>query len=296
MFDEIYPLLVAFTFALSSVMIKRLQKYASPLFLNFLRTLVGGVIFPLQLLMMGNFRSLWQLSALAVWYLTLSVIFNVVVGDSLYFAAQNRIGVNIATPIVNIYPLFAIIMAVLFLGETVTWIFVGGSLIIITGIIILSISGKNDTQIATDHKLFGFTFATLSMLSYALGVVVLTVASLGLDPVVANTVRLPVGTILLGGAFLLPNTTIVPESNKQSMKSMYFLLMIVAAGVLGTYLSSLFYVISTQKLGASRSAVLTSLGPLFALPLAVVWLKEKITWQIVFGTILTLIGLWLVLS
>ena len=67
------------------------------------------------------------------------------------------------------------------------------------------------------------------------------------------------------------------------------------AGILGTYLSSLFYVISVQKLGAGKTAILASIGPLFALPFAFFWLKEKINRQTIAGTILSIIGLVIIL-
>ena len=75
-----------------------------------------------------------------------------------------------------------------------------------------------------------------------------------------------------------------------------FATIMLLSGILGTYLSSLFLVISTQKLGAGMTSVLTSLGPLFALPLAYFWLKEQVTRLTIVGTVLTVIGLVIVLS
>ncbi|MCY3410089.1 MAG: EamA family transporter [Candidatus Heimdallarchaeota archaeon] len=73
-------------------------------------------------------------------------------------------------------------------------------------------------------------------------------------------------------------------------------MMIIIAGVLGTYLSSYYLVRSTQELGAGLTGILTATGPLFALPVAFIWLKEKMTWKIIAGSLLTIIGLLVVLS
>ena len=59
---------------------------------------------------------------------------------------------------------------------------------------------------------------------------------------------------------------------------------LAAAGVLGIGIGSLFYVFAVQEAGAGRTAVLTSTQPLFALPLAVLFLREKITPKVVLGT------------
>ena len=137
------------------------------------------------------------------------------------------------------------------------------------------------------------------MLSYTLAIITLTVGAEGLDPVVANTVRLPVGTLLLFALLYIQmkrgNKRKAIEFDEDRPKTRFIILLLIA-GILGTYLSSLFYVLSTQKLGAGKSAVLTSVGPLFALPLSYFWLKENVTRYTVIGTILTLIGLWIVLS
>ena len=121
----------------------------------------------------------------------------------------------------------------------------------------------------------------------------------GLDPVLANSVRLPVATIFLFIILIIQmkrtnkKKAIIFDENRPKTR---FIILLLVAGILGTYLSSLFYVLSTQKLGAGKSAVLTSVGPLFALPLSYFWLKENVTKFTVAGTLTTLIGLWIVLS
>ena len=70
--------------------------------------------------------------------------------------------------------------------------------------------------------------------------------------------------------------------------------MVAVAGFFGMGLASLFYVASIKLVGATIGAVIGSTSPLFALPFSVLYLKEKITWRGVLGTIATIIGIWLV--
>jgi drug/metabolite transporter (DMT)-like permease len=264
--------------------------------------MIGAIIFLVIAIFTGLLPEIRFLDWYTIVVLLISVVTSVVIGDTLFFQSQNHVGVKIATPIINLYPIFSILIAILFLDEEFKWQFIFGSIITIVGIVVLT---SGDNELEEDSADFernytkGIIYAFLSMLSYTLAIVSLTVGSEGLDPVVANTVRLPVGTILLFFLLLIQmkrtnkRKAINFDENRPKTRFIVFLLI---AGILGTYLSSLFYVISTQKLGAGKSAVLTSVGPLFALPLSYFWLKENVTKFTVAGTLLTLIGLWIVLS
>jgi len=47
--------------------------------------------------------------------------------------------------------------------------------------------------------------------------------------------------------------------------------------------------------GAAVTSVVAASAPLFALPLAIFYLKEKITPLILLGTLFTVLGIWLVI-
>ena len=286
MYEFVYPLLAAATFAISSVIMKHLSPYGSALRLNFFRTSVGAILFLIHATVAGILGDLLKLSIWTVIFLVFSVVFNVVLGDSSYFASQEIVGVKIATPIVNLYPLLTIILAFIFLEEEVTLKFLGGTVTIILGVILLSQKEEGEHN---ERRLKGFIYAFSSLVLYAAGVLAVTYASTDVDVVVANSIRLPAAAILL---FTISHTP--PKRDVKKLDKRFTLTMLFA-GLLGTYLSSYYLVLSAQTLGAGKTAVLTSLGPLFALPLAIFWLKENVTWKIVLGTVISIAGLVLVL-
>ena len=66
------------------------------------------------------------------------------------------------------------------------------------------------------------------------------------------------------------------------------------AGVMGAGVGSMLYVLAVQQAGAARTAILSSTAPLFALPMAALLLHERITPRVVAGTLLSIVGIWLV--
>jgi drug/metabolite transporter (DMT)-like permease len=72
------------------------------------------------------------------------------------------------------------------------------------------------------------------------------------------------------------------------------LLVILGAGVIGTAVGSLCYVYSVVEIGAGRAAVLSATSPLMALPLALIFLKERINVRVAAGTAACVMGIVLV--
>jgi len=315
---DLYALGGAATFAISSAIIKRLNIIGNASQLNFLRTIIGALLFLLQLMIVGQVQELFHIKGLVLVYLALSVIFNVVLGDTAFFESQNKLGVKIATPIVNTFPYFTIIFAVLLLGEQVSTSLILGSFLLIPGVILLSLDEIEDkrtyledsTEVSDDshshrEKIIGLLLVLFAIACYTAGIIYTTIATKGLTPVVANSIRLPVGALGLFGLVTIidrqpsqkEKTTTGWPNFIQSIRQSTWQekILIVIAGVFGTYLSSLFLVLSVQAIGASRSAILFSTGPFFSLPLAVLWLKEHVGWKTLLGTIMTIIGLWIIL-
>jgi drug/metabolite transporter (DMT)-like permease len=289
------------------VIIRDLDRIGSPLFLNFLRASTGAVLYIITLVVLGLVSEFFMISLIVVFYLLLSVVFNVVVGDTFFFKSQTILGVKTATPIVNIYPFVTIVLSVVFLSEEFEDRFLIGGLMIILGVILLSQEINQEEVVrngfSSKDKLLAFLLAFGAVIMYALGVFYTTLGSRDLNVNVANSVRLPSGTIILLLILIIqPNQINSKKDSKISFRDQLQELWevssldkfkIIIAGILGTYISSLFLVLSTQELGAGKTAVLTSTGPLFALPLAIFWLKEKVGKYTIIGTILSLIGLWI---
>lgn len=132
---EIYALVNAFLFALHNLFTKKALRYSNP---------ATGVVSSLLI----NIVFLWSLSILFVPLSSVtvaSVLIFVAVGffqpgltRLLAYKGIDALGVAITDPIRATTPLFSAAMAIIFLGEKVTWPIIVATLMIIAGITLLS--------------------------------------------------------------------------------------------------------------------------------------------------------------
>jgi drug/metabolite transporter (DMT)-like permease len=100
--------------------------------------------------------------------------------------------------------------------------------------------------------------------------------------------------ITINGLVLLPVAGLWEGKRDLLGNSVQDTLALAVAGIIGIGIGSLLYIFAVQEAGAGKTAVLTSTLPLFALPLAVIFLREKITPTVLLGTALCILGIWLV--
>jgi drug/metabolite transporter (DMT)-like permease len=119
--------------------------------------------------------------------------------------------------------------------------------------------------------------------------VALKPATAGMHSVVANSVRQPLGLLMLMGLNLAGGRW--RDLARLDRKSWG---VILVASLVGTGLGTLFFVMAIQMIGSGRTAVLTSTTPLMAIPFSLLWLQERPTRWTLGGTLLTTVGIALV--
>ena len=101
---------------------------------------------------------------------------------------------------------------------------------------------------------------------------------------------MPIIAVIVYGLLILPNS-------RESLKgiSLQSFLIVGLTGGLGMGLGAYLFVYAIAEAGVGKVATLTSSSPLFGMAMAVVFLKEKVTWQVVVGMALCLVGVWVVI-
>jgi len=289
---EFIALLSALLWSVSCVLMALGTKRLHVLPLNLVRCIVSSSFFLAMLPFFGGLEALLAVPPSAWLWLVISVLVLLVVGDTLYFRSLDLAGVSWAMPVAGINPLWAILLATLFLDEPLTWGLLAGALLVVAGVTLLSRPGvhsSNGRAIEPAARRKGLLLALLVSLLWAAGQVVLKPATAGMHSVVANSIRQPMAMLILLAINL--RTGHWRELRHLDRRSWAMILM---ASLVGTGLGTLFFVMAIQDIGAGRTAVITSTSPLMAIPFSMFWLRERPTRWTMAGTFFTTVGIVLV--
>lgn len=217
------------------------------------------------------------------------------VGDTLYIRSLRHIGVSRAFPIsMAVYPLMTFALAVPLLGEDVTARVLAGTVLIIAGVVLVVSGGlakeaSGAGEQAGRERWLGNGLVCAAALLWAAASVWLREAAEGVEPAVAQAVRLPAAALVT--ALVVWRSGLSLSLAGYGRRTWAALLL---TGVAGTGVGSMLFVIGVQDAGAARTAVLSSTAPLFALPMAALALGERVSARIIAGTALSIAGIWLV--
>jgi drug/metabolite transporter (DMT)-like permease len=289
---ELIALLSALLWAIASVLLTVGTKHLHVLPLNLVRCVVSTAFFWMLLPFYGGTKALAAIPAGAWIWLVASVLGLLVIGDTLYFRSLDLAGVSWAMPVASINPLWAVLLAALFVGEPLTWSLLLGALLVVAGVTLLSKptgQASNGLAITPQARRTGLLLAFVVSILWAGGQVALKPATAGISSVVANSIRQPMGVLMLLGLNLTQGR--LHELKKVDKKSW---LVILVASLIGTGVGTLLFITAIQMTGAGRTAILTSSAPLLAMPFSMLWLRERPSRWTVIGTLLTAVGIGLV--
>jgi len=289
---ELFALFSALLWAMASVLLTVGARRIHVLPLNLIRCVISTAFFWALLPFYGGLDALAAIPAAAWPWLVVSVLALLVVGDTLYFRSMDLAGVSWAMPVASVNPLWAVLLAWVFLDEPLSWTLVLGALLVIAGVVLVSRSAgplEVDSPVDPVDRRRGILLALLVSVLWAVGQVALRPATEGMHSVVANSIRQPLGMLMLLVLTLRQGRwRALRKLDRQSWA------VIGVASLVGTGVGSLFFVLAIQLAGAGRTAVLTSTAPLLAIPFSMLWLHERPTRWTLAGTLLTTLGIVLV--
>jgi DME family drug/metabolite transporter len=303
---EAKALLAAFIWGVTGVILAFLTRRIGTLSVNATRAVCGAVFLLVVIVPSAAGGQLKEMSAATAISMTGSGILAFAVGDSFYLLALRSLGASIAVPIAeSAYPLFTFLFAWLWLDETFSTDLLLGSALVVVGIIFLTSRGGAPATsevgggVVAEGRLApgqrrgwrtGLPVVLSASLFWALSTVWLRAGSGNLGPEAASIMRIvPVAAILLAAAYGSPAGLQMRRYRPADLAGA------AIVGVFGLGVASLLYVSAIQDVGASRTAILTATVPLFTLPLAVVFLKERVTLRVVAGTLVCTVGIWFII-
>jgi uncharacterized membrane protein len=270
----------AFCAALATILIQRGLRGASFYAGAWINVVVGAVAaWSAAALLVPLEEYSWQ----AVPYFALSGLIGTTGGRLFRVLAIQKVGAPVAAAVNNMTPLVASGLAILLLGERVTLPIISGTLVIVTGTILLSLSGRYIGFRPLD-LVYPFIAATCFGSVQVL-------RKLGL----ASAGPLLGATINVTAALIAMTAFVVASGNRGSLRcSRRSLLYFIGGGIAEN--GGVFLLLLSLGFGDVSVVIpLAGTAPLFVLGLAYLFPSEKgsLGWRIVAGVVLVVLGVFL---
>lgn len=270
------------SWALGSILFRRLADTTSALGLNLAKGLVGLVYLGIALLLTGVSDMTWA----STLYLVASGIIGIALGDTLFFLALVRLEPRRTVLLATVGQALTVVLATALLGERPTlWAWVG-IVAIIAGVTWVMLEQSQADGSVQDQG-WGIAYGLGAALSMAVGIILAKKGVAECSALQATTVRLAAGMAVLLAIGLVRGQLVAwlsPFAERRQLARLAWADVVIVGG--GFYLSML----SLEWTDATIASVLTSTEPLFILPLAAVMLKERISARAITGAAIATAG------
>ena len=203
----------------------------------------------------------------------------------LYVAAHTTSAIKLALVGTTSSPVFAIILAAIFLKERIGWLRIVGLILCISGILML-LTGESADRLLTLQFSAGDIWVLLAALFFAIYNTLVKKKPAAISPLSFLFASFVIGTILLLPFYLyeMGNSTPVAWT-----PGLYGVIVYLGAGT--SVIAYLCWNLAIGKLGAARTALFGNLIPLFSIIEAVIFLNEEIGITHLFSGLLIVAGL-----
>jgi drug/metabolite transporter (DMT)-like permease len=285
---ELAALGTSLSFSVGSTMFTAAGRRIGPLVVNRIR-LVFAVIF-LSTFHWATLGTLIPFDAAPErWlWLGLSGIVGLVIGDIFLFQAFVLIGPRLTMLMMSLAPIIAALQAWIFLDETLTSGQIFGILLTLAGIGWVVMEGSGQNRNDRDYGR-GILLGLGGAIGQATGLV-LAKNGLGgeFSPISANLIRMLTATILLW------TLTFFQGQAKETLQALRVnkkgALFTTAGAFLGPFVGVSLSLFALQRVEVGVASTLTSLPPIFLLPISYFIFKERFGWGAIAGTILAMAG------
>ena len=273
----------AMSWSVTSLMVSALTPGIGSFTINAARTTLTAAIVIGWMLLAGGLDTVLTLSIGSLALLAVSIVLAIPIGDTIFFESAQRLGLGRAMTISMSYPVVAASLAALLLGERLSAPIVVGGLLTLAGLGLIVMARVEPPGEPRPWR--GVVEALLAALAWGVSVVALRVPLDEIDPVSAQAIRLPVGAVML---WVTPWALRGVPALLRGGWPLFVRLLALAAL---TAVSSVMYGASVKYAGVAVASVLSSTAPLFAVPLGIVFLNERLPPLALLGAVVTVAGI-----
>ncbi len=275
--------------ATASILFGKLGQSVSSLAMNFGKGIIGLICLAVVL----PFTGIAGTSAEAWIYLSLSGLIGISVGDTVFFDTLRRLGPRRTLLMTTLIPALVAIMSFAFLGERLSgqaWV---GAAITVAGVSWTMWERMPQDQEDSGSWRAGIGYGLITVLTCAVAAILSKVGVAGTEPLEATGIRLLAGTAGLFVLGLFRRQLVAWVMPFRAPKQLGAL---AAAAIVGTFIGIWFSMASFAYTSATVATILSATDPIFVLPLAAVFMGEKLRPRPVLGAFVALLGVALLLT
>ena len=221
-------------------------------------------------------------------WLALSGVVGLVIGDIFLFQAFVLIGPRLSMLMMSLAPILAALQAWIFLGETLTGGQIFGIVLTVGGIAWVILEKKGNNENAREYGR-GILFGLGGAIGQATGFVLAKPGVSGdFSPISANLIRMVAAVILL---WLI---TLFQSKAKETLSTFFNdrkgMVATFGGAFAGPFLGVSLSLFALQRVEVGVASTLTALPPIFLLPISYFIFKERFGWGAVVGTLVAMAG------
>jgi len=276
----------------TGLLLKQLSTKMDLYLANGLRALIGLAFLLPVVWITGGQADVALLTPYRVGVLLLTIVLGALIGEVLYIGALKRLGVGRTLPISNCHPLFTVLLSAPLLGEPLRLPIIIGAVVVLLGVYV--VARPDSRKQHPDHVdartiSTGIAMAVGAALCWGLGTVILAFGTEAINPALANAVRLPL--VVLASLAIAARRGTVAQIKGFDRGTVVLL---IVAGIVSWVLTRTLYVAAVQKIGPSMTAIIGATAPVYAIPMSWALIGERPRRSALAGTVLTVIGIILV--
>ena len=295
---ELAGLATAVLWALTSIFFGEAGKLIGSFFVNKIRLLFAVIIYSVVLLITTG-QIIPVINMEQTFWLGLSGIIGLVIGDSFGFKAIVMIGPRLATLVYSSTPIMTILIAWGMLSEKLGFWEIFGIVITISGIswVVLERKNRENRNLLYDNHpdkgslKRGIVYGLIAAFCQAAGLVLAKKGMFDaggvLEPMEASFIRILFSVIII---WLISAVRGQLPNLLRSMKNYKALGFSAAGAVVGPFLGVWMSLVAVKYISTGVAATLNSMTPVMIIPLVILYYKEKVSLRALIGAIIAVVG------
>lgn len=284
---ELISLGTALCWTLTVVGFEYAGKRVGSLSVNIIRLLFGFVLITLTLAVFTGSLFPMDITKEAIFWLSLSGLVGLVIGDLFLFQAFVDLGGRISLLIYSSTPVISAVLGLIFFEEFLELKEIIGIIITLSAISFVILLRKNNKEEFHPHIKRGIIFAFLGALTQAVGLALSKEGFGDLNPFAATQIR--VITAIVG--FVIYITIIGKWKDvKKAFSNKKAIGFIGLGSVFGPYLGVTSSILALRYTSLGVSTTIAQLNVILIIPFSVVLFKEKVHYKEILAAVFALVG------